>query len=983
MNIKINTICFIFLLFLLIGVASAADADNETLKQTDDSAICQMTNENPDTLKLSNQNNDKLEMSANNAKLESNEKVLSSLTTSSTKEKVTIKAPKVKMRYNDGSKFTLTLKDKSKKAIKNAKVKITIGLESHTKKTNSKGKISLKLKLDVGKYDVYMKYSGSKKHRALIEKSTITVKTTIQSHSLTKYYTNNAAYSCKFYDKMGKLLKNREVKIKLDDKTYSLKTDTRGVAKLDVDLKPGVYMVSATNPATSQTASNLITVKSLIETGDLTMTEKDGSKFSVKVLNNNGKASSNKKVTLKVNGKVYTPTSNSNGIATQTIDLPMGKYTIITEYGDLICTNMITVNKNPQLNTEEPVKKTPFSHITSIPNYVNVTTPYVFQNTAYTIKSGFDGIIRMPKNEIFTVQINETQSYLFSQASIPGIDSTVIGYKTHLVPFDGSGVKSDYNKENLKGDGILISSSTNYTHIEYRSTTEKNTELFGLYMEQDFQNSERITYIQNDKIKAMVNFYTYNYDELGLKYSLGKYYGKTIYDFDYASYDEITRNEADKIKFAKTGEPVTFSYFGKSIVGYLSKEDLITKLIVDGVEELEKSETISYGLDEKYRKTMGFEVLQGYAIINKKVTRNTLEKEIEANVGHLSKFGAMNVYGMYLASLETAWLADEIADSYAKEFNVEWFRENTTTILGGINLKDTYLNILNADMGMKVTGDGDNITIFKLVNSINLPNIEDYVFEPVAKRFWDNTTNSLHNVLGSISANNFSFTQFGEMMYIFSGNDTAIALNTSSGVANVILSHDNAIYKGSSIPTTQDCCGVGIMPKDIIKGIRDTIQILSPISYLLSDHFDKFHGFTRMAYYALKPLLAATLKGASGVMFGLLTTMTTIQTAGSAYKDTMVDEEKWHSVMDHVTFTRPGYLQGKKVYNIPNKKGGNDYIEVKINDDMTLDRNNAVYISEGQTKKLTKQETYKYFCEDYWTPFSMPTKYWDKSWKGG
>ena len=33
-------------------------------------------------------------------------------------------------------------------------------------------------------------------------------------------------------------------------------------------------------------------------------------------------------------------------------------------------------------------------------------------------------------------------------------------------------------------------------------------------------------------------------------------------------------------------------------------------------------------------------------------------------------------------------------------------------------------------------------------------------------------------------------------------------------------------------------------------------------------------------------------------------------------------------------------------------------------------------------KKLTKEETYQYFCEDYWTPFNMPEKYWDKSWKG-
>ena len=60
---------------------------------------------------------------------------------------------------------------------------------------------------------------------------------------------------------------------------------------------------------------------------------------------------------------------------------------------------------------------------------------------------------------------------------------------------------------------------------------------------------------------------------------------------------------------------------------------------------------------------------------------------------------------------------------------------------------------------------------------------------------------------------------------------------------------------------------------------------------------------------------------------------------------------------------------------------GYDYIEVKINNDLTLDRNSAIYISNGKTKLLNKKETYQYFSEDYWTPFSMPTKYWDKSWK--
>jgi hypothetical protein len=976
MNIKINTLCFIFLLFLLIGVASATDTDNETLQQTIDDSSCQIDHENHDSLMASSENCEKLEASIENKeKLESSNK---DVLTKTSKLDVNIKAPNVKMHYKDGSEFIVTLKDEKNKVMKKAKVKISIDGKTYEKTTNSKGKVSLNLNLKSGTYTVVTTFDGTKTHNKKSVKSTVTIKSTIKCTDFSKYYKNKAAYYSTFYDKKGKLLKETSVQFKINSKSYSVKTNKKGVGKLAIDLKPGTYSVSSINTKTSEKITKTITIKSILETKDLIMTEKDGSKFSVKVLNSKGKVSPNKKVTLKVNGKTYTPKSNSNGIATQIIDLPAGKYSITTEYEGLKNTNQITVKKGVAVNQ---VKKSEFTHITLIPNYVNVTTPYVFHNSAYSVKTGSDGIIRMPKNDIITVQISENQSYLFSQASIPGVDSTVIGYKTHLVPFDGSGIKSDYNRANLKGDGILISTSTNYTQIEYRSTTEENTELFGLFMDQGFQNSETITYLQNNKIKAMVNFYTYEYDELGLKFNLGKFYGKSIYDFNYKSYDEITENNAHTIKFAKTGEPVTFSYFGNSIVGYLSEEEIVTKLIVNGIEELEKSETISYGLGDKYRKNLGFEVLQGYAIINEKVTRSVLEQWVNKNAGYLSRFGVMNVYGMFLASIETCWLADEIADQYAKEFNVKWTRENTTTILGGINLDDTYLHILNADMGMNVTGDEKNVKLFKLINSINLPNIEEYVFEPVSERFWDNATNSLDNVLSSATGN-FSIAQLGEMLYVFNNNDSAIALNTSNGVCNVILNHGNAIYKGSKIQTSQDCCGVGIMPKDIINGIKDLLKISFPGIYLLSDYFNKTHPLSVMGYNIAKYILNSGLSGSAAAIHGLVSLMVFIQATGTTYRDKMVEEKDWHNVMDKVTFTRPGYLQSKKIYNIPNKKGGTDYIEVKINDDLSLDRSSAKYISEGKTRQLTKEETYQYFTEDYWTPFSMPTKYWDESWKG-
>jgi hypothetical protein len=964
MNIKINTTWFIFLLFLLIGVASATDTDNETLQQTieqHEDKLCQESFENQDCLEASNIDSNKIESQAKQ-------------TVKDSKEKVKIKSNDVKMYYKDGSKFTVVLKNHKNQAMKNVKVKIAINGKTYVKTTDSKGKTSLNLNLNSGKYSVVTTFDETKLYKKQSVKNTVTIKSTIKCSDLSKYYKNDAAYYSTFYDKKGKVLKNTNVKFQLNGKTYSVKTNKKGVGKLAINLKPGKYGILSINSKTSENIAKTVTIKSILETKDLTMNEKDGSKFTVKVLNSNGKVSPNKKITLKVNGKTYTPKSNSNGIATQIIDLPAGKYTITTEYEGLKNTNQIIVK---YVAAENPLKKSEFTHSIIIPNYVNVTIPYAFHNSAYTIKTGANGTVKMPKVEVFTVEIG-TNVEQFATGKTNVEDAIILEEKSYFIPFQGYGIRACVNKESLKGNGIIITRTPTYTQIDYRDTTNDNTELFGFYADKCSENSETFTYLKNDKVMAKVNVQTQYYDETGVKYSLAKLYQRVNTDFNYY---EITNHVSNPIIFTNTGEPVTYSYYTNFIAGYPTREDIITKFTINGREELEKLEQISYGRANKYRIALGFEVLQSYSIINEKVTRSIMENWTNRNPAYLSRFGVMNIYGMHLASLETAWLADEIADSYSKEFNVKWNRGNTATILGGINLEDTYLHILNADMGMSISGNKQNIELFRLINSLNLPNIEEYVLEPVADRFWNSTSNSLDNVLTSISKNNYSIAQLGEMLYLFCQNDSAIVLNTSSGLSNVILSCDNNVYKGSRIHTSEDCCGVGIIPKDIIKNLRDILKIASPSTYLLSNHFKDIHPLSLILYKGLSFLLGKTLTGASASVLGLATGIILLQDGAVKYRDAMISEKDWHSAMDTFTVTRPGYMQSKKVYNIPNENGGTDYLEVRINKDLTLDRGNATYISNGKTRKLTEEETYRYFCEDYWTPFSMPTKYWDESWK--
>ena len=101
-----------------------------------------------------------------------------------------------------------------------------------------------------------------------------------------------------------------------------------------------------------------------------------------------------------------------------------------------------------------------------------------------------------------------------------------------------------------------------------------------------------------------------------------------------------------------------------------------------------------------------------------------------------------------------------------------------------------------------------------------------------------------------------------------------------------------------------------------------------------------------------------------------------LQSIGVYYVENNVEDNDLHTAYDHVTFTRPGYLQNTKMYNIPHEDGSVDYIEIPINKDNTYDRENVKYISKGSTRTLTKQETYNYFTEESWSPYNVPQKYW-------
>jgi hypothetical protein len=175
--------------------------------------------------------------------------------------------------------------------------------------------------------------------------SSIDVSKTITSKDVTKYYKGSAKYTATFLDRQGKALANTNVKITVNGHTYTKKTDSRGIASLDINLKPGTYKIVSKNPVTGYSLTNTFKILSTISANDVSKLVSDGRKFYAKFLKNNGKPLAKKKVKFKINGKTYKVKTNSKGIASLSLkDLKKGTYKVTSYNTDgLSKTNKVKV----------------------------------------------------------------------------------------------------------------------------------------------------------------------------------------------------------------------------------------------------------------------------------------------------------------------------------------------------------------------------------------------------------------------------------------------------------------------------------------------------------------------------------------------------------------------------------------------------------------------------------------------------------------
>lgn len=255
----------------------------------------------------------------------------------------TVEGVDVVKLYGSGTQYFAIFTDANGKALSNTKVTFKLSGKSYTLSTLPNGIARLNINIEPGTYTI------SSVNPATGEKLTnkITIYYQIMGKDSSNYIGAKTSYKVRIYnDNLKPVGAGKVVKFKINGKTYQVKTDKNGYAKLAIKLTTAKkYTVTVTY--SKYKISNKITVKKLLSAKNISKKKSKTTKFQAKLVNSKGNVQKGKKLTFKIDGKKYTAKTNKKGIATITLKttLKVGKHKIVTSYGKNKITNTITIKK--------------------------------------------------------------------------------------------------------------------------------------------------------------------------------------------------------------------------------------------------------------------------------------------------------------------------------------------------------------------------------------------------------------------------------------------------------------------------------------------------------------------------------------------------------------------------------------------------------------------------------------------------------------
>ena len=243
--------------------------------------------------------------------------------------------------YTGSERFVVNVTRYDASPIADKTVYISINGVNYTKITNGAGSASLAINLLPGTYDVHVSVDNYSLNRVVV------VLSTINSSDFTKVYKSGNAFYAGFFDGEGNYLPDAsEVSFSINGVNYTRRVSGgEGLAKLNINLPVGEYVITTVNKVTGEYVFNTVRVISpIVNNHDLVKYYMNASAFAVQIIDSSfnpvGEGAS---VVFTVNGVSYIRQTDSTGWVRLGINLLPGEYVINTSYGGSDVFNKIVV----------------------------------------------------------------------------------------------------------------------------------------------------------------------------------------------------------------------------------------------------------------------------------------------------------------------------------------------------------------------------------------------------------------------------------------------------------------------------------------------------------------------------------------------------------------------------------------------------------------------------------------------------------------
>ena len=237
------------------------------------------------------------------------------------------------MYYKNGSRYEVSIYQDGKlinSQNNDSKVIFNVNGVNYTKELVN-GKASIGINLNPGNYTITTFYHYT--DGLATKTNNIEVLSTILANDVVKFFRNGTQYCAKFLDGCGSPLVNASVTFNINGVFYKKQTDDNGMAKLNINLRPGVYILTAMHPDALMYGSN-ITVLSTILANDVVKFFRNGTQYCAKFLDGCGSPLVNASVTFNINGVLYKKQTDYEGVARLNINLFPGKYILTAMHPD-------------------------------------------------------------------------------------------------------------------------------------------------------------------------------------------------------------------------------------------------------------------------------------------------------------------------------------------------------------------------------------------------------------------------------------------------------------------------------------------------------------------------------------------------------------------------------------------------------------------------------------------------------------------------